>query len=86
MSYNMTFSFGSSGFRIGTDDWSLPTDAYYYPNVDLVDNKQTLLDISPEYDGQIAYTVDTDELLIGKMTSESSGSWYTLTNNGKESA
>jgi len=85
MTKPMTFSLGSSGFRVGTDDWSLPTDAYYYPNVDLVENKITAMDLVPEYEGQIVYTIDTNELLVGKMTSLSGGSWYTIANDGLES-
>ena len=85
MTKPITFSLGSSGFRIGRDDWSLPTDAYYYPSVDIIENKQTVLDISPEFDGQTVYTNDTNELLIGKMTSLSGGTWFTIANDGIES-
>ena len=86
MTYNITFSFGSSGLRIGTDDWQLPDDLNYYPVVDIIGNKQDYIDITPEFDGQTVYTADTQELLIGKMTSNVGGSWYVISNDGIESA
>ena len=76
--YDITFTLGGSGFRMGTDDWSLPEDTYYYPTVDIVDNKQVIKAMAPTQTGEIAFAVDTKELLIGKDLGDMGGRWYSF--------